>query len=251
RFALDPDSFIRDAKERFLAHRVWYLVLAKFLPGLNPLAGALAGVVAIRPERFLLYAATGALLWAGTWITLGYACADLISFVLARAARAGMPLAIVIGSVLMAYLVFKYVRRQRFLRHLQKARMTPMELKRRLAAGDPPVIVDLRTALDIEAAPYGIPGARQIDPGELLHPHHTIPRDSEVVFYCAEPREATSARVALHAAAIGFSNVHPLSGGLDGWRQAGFPVEPLKRVVTALLSTSYSPPSTSIFEQVD
>jgi hypothetical protein len=48
-----------------------------------------------------------------------------------------MPLAIVIGSVLMAYLVFKYVRRQRFLRHLQKARMTPMELKRRLAAGDP------------------------------------------------------------------------------------------------------------------
>jgi rhodanese-related sulfurtransferase len=96
------------------------------------------------------------------------------------------------------------------------------------------VIVDLRTALDIEAAPYGIPGARQIDPGELLHPHHTIPRDSEVVFYCAEPREATSARVALHAAAIGFSNVHPLSGGLDGWRQAGFPVEPLKRVVTAL-----------------
>ena len=45
RFSLDPDSFIRDAKERFVAHRVRYIVLAKFLPGLNPLAAGLAGVV--------------------------------------------------------------------------------------------------------------------------------------------------------------------------------------------------------------
>jgi len=66
RFSLDPDSFIRDAKERFGAHRARYIVLAKFLPDLNPLAAGLAGVVAVRPERFLLYAATGSLLWAGT-----------------------------------------------------------------------------------------------------------------------------------------------------------------------------------------
>ena len=43
RFSLDPDSLIRDAKERFLLHRVRYLILAKFLPGLNPLASGLAG----------------------------------------------------------------------------------------------------------------------------------------------------------------------------------------------------------------
>jgi membrane protein DedA with SNARE-associated domain len=72
RLSLDPDSFVRHAKERFLAHRLRTLVLAKFLPGLNPLAAGLAGVVAIRPGRFLLYDAPGALLWAGAWITLGY-----------------------------------------------------------------------------------------------------------------------------------------------------------------------------------
>ena len=33
------------------------------------------------------------------------------------------------------------------------------------------MIVDLRTAFDIEAAPYKIPGARLIDPEELRHPH--------------------------------------------------------------------------------
>ena len=230
RFSLDPDSFIRDAKEQFVAHRVRYIVLAKFLPGLNPLAAGLAGAVPIRPDRFLLYAATGSLLWAGAWITLGYLFADVIGLLAARAARLGMPLALVIATVLIVYLAFKYVRRQRFLNHLQKARITPVELKRRLDAGDHLVIVDLRTALDIEAAPYRISGARRIAPETLRHPHHLLPRGSEVVFYCAEPREATSARLALRLASSGFKDIHPLSGGLEGWRQAGFAVESLGRV---------------------
>jgi len=82
-----------------------------------------------------------------------------------------MPLAIVVAAVLIAYLVFKYARRQRFLRHLRKARITAVELKRRLDAGDHLVIVDLRMALDIETAPYGIPGAYRIAPETLQHPH--------------------------------------------------------------------------------
>jgi membrane protein DedA with SNARE-associated domain len=109
RFSLDPDSFIRDAKERFLAHRARYLVLAKFLPGLNPVAAGLAGVVSIRPERFLLYASAGALLWAGAWMTLGYACSDVLGFVATQAARAGMPLTIVIVAALAVFIVLKYI----------------------------------------------------------------------------------------------------------------------------------------------
>jgi membrane protein DedA with SNARE-associated domain/rhodanese-related sulfurtransferase len=229
RFSLDPDSFIRDAKERFVVHRVRYIVLAKFLPGLNPLAAGLAGVVPIRLGRFVLYAAAGAFLWAGVWITLGYVFSDVISLMAAGVARLGMPIVFVIAAGLIAFLVFKYVRRQRFLRHLRQARIAAMELKRRLEAGDRLVIVDLRTDLDIETAPYGIPGAFRIAPEALQHSDHLIPRGSEVVFYCAEPREATSARMALRLASNGFKNIHPLSGGLEGWRQAGFVVEPLVR----------------------
>jgi len=240
RFSLDPDSLIRDAKERFLSHRGRYLVVAKFLPGLNPLAAGLAGVASLRPDRFLTYATSGAFLWAGAWIVLGYVCSDAIGFVATWASRVGTPLVIVIAAALTAYLVLKYVSRRRFLIHLRKARITPMELKRRLEARDPLVIVDLRTALDVEAAPYKIPGARLIDPEELRHPRQTIPRDSEVVFYCAEPKEATSARVAIRAAAIGFHNVHPLSGGLEAWRQAGFPVERVEPP-TAELGSAQAP----------
>src|SRR5262245_5463779 len=134
RFALDPDSLIRDAKDRFLAHRMRYLILAKFLPGVNPLASGLAGIVSIRPDRFLVYAAAGALLWGGAWITLGFLCADLLAVVLRRAAPFGQPLAVALGALLTLYLAWKYIRRRRFLRHLAAARITPTELKRRLDA---------------------------------------------------------------------------------------------------------------------
>jgi membrane protein DedA with SNARE-associated domain/rhodanese-related sulfurtransferase len=228
RFSLDPDSLIRHAKERFVAHRLRYLVLAKFLPGVNPLAAGLAGAVPIRLGRFVLYAAIGALLWAGAWMTLGYLSADVIVRIATGAGRFGTPLALVIAAALVVYLGYKFARRQRFLHHLRKARITPIELNRRLEAGDRPVIFDLRTKLDIETTPYEIPGARWISLQALDEPDQLIHKNSEVVFYCAEPQEATSARRALLLTRHGYKNVHPLKGGLDGWREAGFALQPLQ-----------------------
>ena len=231
RFSLDPDLLIRHAKERFAAHRARYLIVAKFLPGVNPLAAGLAGAVALRPDVFLLYAAAGALLWAGAWIMVGYLFADVIALVATANARFRTPLLIAIVAALILYIAIKYARRRRFLRHLDEARMDPVELKRRLDAGDPLVIVDLRTKLDLETDPYRIPGAQWITPEVLRDPQHPrILEGSEIVFYCAEPKEATSARMALWASTHGYKNLHPLSGGLEGWRRAGFAVEPLPAV---------------------
>ena len=240
RLSLDPDSFVRDAKERFQSHRARFLVLAKFLPGVNPLACALAGLVALRPVSFLSFDIVGALLWAGGWMTSGMSSRTSLRSSRPRWPASGRTVAIALVTALIAYLAFKFAKRQRFLRHLQKSRITPLELKRRLDAGDRLVIVDLRTALDIETAPYRIPGARTIAPELLLHPpaQPLIPRDSEVVFYCAEPREATSAWIALR---LGFKNTHPLSGGLEGWREAGFPIEPVMLETRSSLSGSSSP----------
>jgi len=234
RFSLDPDLIIRHAKERFAAHRARYLIVAKFLPGVNPLAAGLAGVVALRMDVFLFYAAAGALLWAGSWIIVGYLFADVIALLATANARFRAPLLIAVVAALILYIAIKHARRRRFLRHLGEARIDAVELKRRLDAGDPLVIVDLRTKLDLETDPYRIPGAQWITPEVLRDPHHPrIPEGSEVVFYCAEPREATSARMALWASSHGYKNLHPLSGGLDGWRRAGFAVEPVRGVIPA------------------
>ena len=100
RLSLDPDSFVRDAKERFQSHRARFLVLAKFLPGVNPLACALAGLVALRPVSFLSFDIVGALLWAGGWMTIGYVFADVIEGVATQVARVGTPVAIALVTAL-------------------------------------------------------------------------------------------------------------------------------------------------------
>jgi hypothetical protein len=70
-------------------------------------------------------------------------------------------------------------------RGLRIARISQAELKRQLDAGEPVVIVDLRTALDVAATPFGIPGALRVAPEELERRHQEIPRDRDIVLYCS------------------------------------------------------------------
>src|SRR5262249_52896226 len=72
RITLEPDSCVRRTEELFIAHRLRSLVIAKFLPGLNPIAAALAGVVKIRLIVFVLCEAGGAPPLALGWMCLGH-----------------------------------------------------------------------------------------------------------------------------------------------------------------------------------
>ena len=57
--------------------------------------------------------------------------------------------------------------------------------KEKLEAGEDVAILDLRTALDVTATPYAIPGSRWIS-AEALDEHLAdIPRDRELVLYCS------------------------------------------------------------------
>ena len=87
-------------------------------------------------------------------------------------------------GALIVYVGVKYVRRQRFIRELRIARITPAELRQRIDAGDPVMIVDLRQSLDFEADPGVIPGALHLTPDEIERRAAEIPRDRDVVLYC-------------------------------------------------------------------
>ena len=225
RFSLAHGASIRRAKELFFAHRAQCLIVAKFLPGINPLAVGLAGIFAVAPAEFLLCDATGALVWAGAWMTVGYFCADMISAIVHEAARVGAPLLGVAVAGLVVFFVARHVvRRHRFLRQLAEPRLGAEDLKQRLDTRAPVVVIDLRTALDLTSAPVRNPGAQLISPDDL--DAHQLPREREIVLYCSEPHEATSVRAAGDLAAAGtLSRVHVLGGGLEGWRRRGYPVE--------------------------
>jgi membrane protein DedA with SNARE-associated domain len=185
KFSLEPDSCVRRTEDLFLRYGVRSLLFAKFVPGLSTVAPPLAGIVGIGLLRFSVYSAAAALLWAGAWMALGYAMGSALERVASETRQLGTLAGLALGLVIASYIIFKWIQRQRFLRSLRTARITPDELKRLLDAGEKPIIVDLRTPLDIEAVPYAIPGAVRIAADELERRGHDLPRASEVVLYCS------------------------------------------------------------------
>ena len=99
--------------------------------------------------------------------------------------RLGQVVGAVVASAVVGYVGVKWVQRRRFLRDLRIARISQDELKRQLDTGEPVVIIDLRSELDVAATPSVIRGALRIAPEELERRHQEIPRDRDVVVYCS------------------------------------------------------------------
>jgi membrane protein DedA with SNARE-associated domain len=184
RISLEPDSCVRRTEDVFARHGARSLLVAKFVPGLSTVAPPLAGIFGMPPARFLLFDAAGSLAWVGAYTGLGWLFADELERVAEVALGLGARFAVLVGLATALFLVVKYERRRRFLRSLRIARIAPEELKARLDAGEPVVVIDLRSSPDFEAAPYVIPGAFRSAPDELEARAETIPRDREVVLYC-------------------------------------------------------------------
>jgi membrane protein DedA with SNARE-associated domain len=185
RVSLEPDSCVRRTENVFLRHGVRFLLFAKFVPGLGSVGPPLAGIVGVGVLRFSLHSATGAFLWVGAWMVLGYGAGQAVERVVTRAGQLGAVVAVTLGLVIVGYVVVKWIQRQRFLRSLRVARISPDELKGQLATGDPPLIVDLRSAVDVGLTPYTLPGAVRLAVEDLEHGRAELPRDRDVVLYCS------------------------------------------------------------------
>ena len=185
RVSLEPDSCVRRTEDVFLRYGVRSLIVAKFVPGLSTVGPPLAGVVGVGMPRFAAYSALAALLWVLAWGGLGYLAGDALQRVADQSGRVGTAAGTIAVVIVLGYVAVKWIQRRRFLRSLRVARITQEALRDALAAGAPPLIVDLRTALDVDADPYVIPGALRIAPEELAVRHAEIPRDRDIVVYCS------------------------------------------------------------------
>jgi len=184
RISLEPDSCVRRTENVFARHGPRSLLFVKFVPGLGLVCVTLAGAFGLRRIRFLAWDVAGATLWAGAYMLLGFAFSSEIERATVAILHLGTAAVVILGSLFVAYLVGKYVQRQRFLRQLRIDRITPEELRRRLDAGERVAIVDLRHRVDFDADPRTLPGALRFAADELEARHQEIPRDREVVLYC-------------------------------------------------------------------
>lgn len=200
------------------------LLASKFIPGLNAMAAPLAGIIRMGWRRFLLFDLAGSLIWVGAFTVTGYMFSGELERVARNAAYLGEWLFVLLLAAFGGYIGWKFYNRRRFLRKLRIARITPEELKEKIDAGEDVIIVDLRHALDFEAQPETIPGALHMDAADLEEAYDIIPRDREIVLFCACPNEVTAARLALQLRSKGITRIRPLAEGYEGWRSRGFPL---------------------------
>jgi membrane protein DedA with SNARE-associated domain len=184
RISLEPDSCVRRTEGIFAKQGARSLLLAKFVPGLSTVAPPLAGIFHMKLRRFLLFDLLGTLLWGGSFLGIGYLFSEQIEYVAEKLTALGVWLLLMLGASLAAYIIYKYVSRQQFLRQLRVARITPEELKQKIDSGEQLVIVDLRHSYDFEADPETIPGAVRMEAQELEGNAEQLPRDRELVLYC-------------------------------------------------------------------
>ncbi len=224
RISLEPDSCVRRTQNVFTKHGLKGLLVAKFVPGLNTVAPPLAGMSRVSIRRFLIFDTGGAILYGGSFILLGLIFHDQLEQIAGALASIGGKAFLLMAALVAAYLSYKLWQRQRLLHELRMTKITVGELRKRQEAGEPLLIVDLRSSASVDEDPLLIVGAIHLTPDEVDKRESDIPRDREIVVYCACPNEVTSARVALLLKRKGFTNVRPLLGGIDAWREQKYPM---------------------------
>ena len=144
RLSLEPDLCVQRAEELFARYGARGMLVAKFVPGLTTVLPPLAGVFAVGRVRFTVYEQAGVLLWAATWIGVGYAVSDAVALIATGVEQLGLWL-VLVAALLGAYVVVSFLLRRRHLRRLRRGTISPEALEGRLDAGEDVSIVDLRT----------------------------------------------------------------------------------------------------------
>ena len=185
RISIEPDSCVRRTQNLFTRYGVRALLVAKFVPGLNTVAAPLAGASGVGFARFLAYITAGLLLWIIPYLVLGMLFRHQLEAVAAWGARMGSGLIWVLAAVAAGYFAYKFARRWQLIRVLRMARVTPQEVRERRDRGEPLVVVDLRNLVAVRALPFSISGAIHMTPEEVETRHGELPRDRDIVLYCA------------------------------------------------------------------
>ncbi|MEO7028887.1 MAG: VTT domain-containing protein [Acidobacteriaceae bacterium] len=235
RFSLEAATCVERTQGTMGKRGAVTLLFAKFVPGLSTMATPIAGQARIPYWKFLLYDMAGTVIWAGAWLFAGRFFGDIAKrssefFSALEHFAVGLVVLMVV-----AVIVFRIVKKRQFVNELRGLRLEPGQLMAmiddaRREDKPLPYIVDLRHPLDILPDPRALPGAVWIGPQELKVRHSVIPRDRDIVLYCTCPSEETSAKMALELRKMGILRVRPLRGGLQGWKDAGYPLEAIAMV---------------------
>jgi len=109
--------------------------------------------------------------------------------------------------------------------------ITAEELKTKFTDNQPMTIIDVRGSEGYANSHNTMKGAihfklRKLKARLAFPPLKDLPKDREIITYCACPNDESSIAAAQILQASGFKRVRVLQGGWQGWLKVNGPVEP-------------------------
>jgi membrane protein DedA with SNARE-associated domain len=186
RVSINPETCILRSAESFYKRGKITLVIAKFIPGVNTMAAPLAGSMKMRFWQFLRLDFAGALLYAVSYLVVGYLSRDFLAALLRGFHAAGLAVEAVIVLALVAYSIYRVVQYRKHKMYRVVPRVQVQELAARLASEerDKVQIVDVRSHGYYDSGGARIKGSIRIEPNNLEEELKNLSKDKDIYLYC-------------------------------------------------------------------
>ena len=186
RVSINPETCILRSAESFYKRGKVTLIIAKFIPGVNTMAAPLAGSMKMRFGQFLRLDFLGALVYALTYLLVGYLSRDFLAAILRGFRAAGLAMEIVVVAALVVYAIYRVVQYRKHKMYRVVPRIQVQELARRLASEDAGrvLIVDVRSHGYYDSGAARIKNSIRIEPSNLEEEIKNLPKDKDIYLYC-------------------------------------------------------------------
>jgi membrane protein DedA with SNARE-associated domain len=185
RLSLNPETCILRSAEAFYKRGKLTLLFAKFVPGINTMAPPLAGSMKMRLGQFMRLDLAGALIYAATYIVLGYLFRDFVVKITRGIQNASHVLAEVLSVAVLVFIVYRVVQYRRYKMTDVVPRIAVTELARRMLTDEKDIIVvDVRSHGYYDSGSARIAGSIRLEPNRLAEEVKTFPKDKDIYVYC-------------------------------------------------------------------
>jgi membrane protein DedA with SNARE-associated domain len=186
RLSMNPETCMLRSAESFYKRGKLTLIVAKFIPGVNTMAAPLAGSMKMRFGQFLRYDFLGGLLYASTYLAVGYVSRDFLAAVLRGFHAAGRAMEVIVIVFLIGYGIYRGIQFSKYRKYDVVPRIQVAELARRIAAEKPDqvMIIDVRSHGYYDVGAERIKGSVRIEPNNLDKEVEILRKDIDIYLYC-------------------------------------------------------------------
>jgi len=216
RFSLTADTCVSRTEKVFGRWGWSSFVVGRFVPGVSLVAPPLAGALGMSWGKFLSLSAAGAALYGLVVLGAGILMRNQVDWALRELRTFGWQGFAAVTVALALYIAWRWWRR-RVARAPDVSRISAAELQALIAAGERPLVVDVRGQATQQIDPRRIPEAIAVSLDAIEARRDELPRDRKIVVYCGCPNEASAAKAARLLLDRGYAWVRPLTGGLEAW----------------------------------